>query len=163
MNKDELYELTIFISCALVCFLIGIVTTVTVINIDIEDGNESICSKEYKIIKRINKDIVRDIAREQLKRNEFVPGRYDCTEFSDNLVKSLESIGIESHSVCGYIDQNGIYNVLKEKCEGKKLIKEYSNIDVNMYHRWVYITEQDRYIESTSANDIDNELIRMYT
>lgn len=112
---------------------------------------------EDNIFRDSPQSIVKDISNYNASRTEYVKNVYDCTEFSEDLVITLNSQGFNSYSVAGYI-LNGQYHIVDSNYINSNKINMYylKNRDLNIkfWHQWVYVEDINQYVEATSGRFI---------
>lgn len=89
-------------------------------------------------------NLINEIAPMVATEHEYVLGRYDCTQFSEELVKRINSYNISSYCVAGYIQTD-----------------DYRKLS----HTWVEINDTDLgiiEIEATNGQIIDNDTFETY-
>ena len=73
--------------------------------------------------------LIEDIALKNASLTEYERSVYDCSEFSENLIETLNKLDYNAISVCGYTNYLDFYKILEYDCKpnsiNKKLV-EYS-------------------------------------
>lgn len=104
-------------------------------------------------------NLIQDIAIKNASLEEYEIDKYDCSEFSQNLLIALQRLNYGAISVCGYVDNFQRYHILNYKCKPNNMAGVELVEDINTYHRWVYIPELDIHIESTNGSIIPSIFI----
>ena len=93
-------------------------------------------------------------------QHEYIPDVYDCTQFSENLVKELRNEGYNAIKVCGFVDENNIYHITE--CMNNDMVMIPNKYDKNYIgHAWVYLQDYKMFIEATNGEIIDNQYVKI--